>query len=364
MSDESTPIKPIHGLKHTTLRAQVMRLLQDEISERHKPGDRLETELQLVKRFGVSLITVKEALGQLAHQGLIERRQGRGTFVTGVTPLPAMARIALVSDIDAERIRTSTFFLPLLRRVEEQLAANGQSARYYFGLGTSTGAPGLSGFLADLRGGLVSGVVAAGLTPTPDLLAACAAANVPLIAAAPGFASVVNFDRIALLGEGLLGLVACGRRRLGLLAATLDDEGHMRRLPVIAAGTVSLSVAVPGAANVQEVMQAVDGLLAADPRPDALLVCDDSWMPSVMVALSARGLRVSDDLLICQGYNEGAAEPGYPCLLMEIDLTAMANALHRQLRALLDGTGQPAVRLVPGRVRTCGGLRFSGQRPA
>lgn len=363
MTDGQMPTRPMRGAQRSSLRDQVVRQLQDEISARHQPGDRLETELQLVKRLGVSLVTIKAALGQLAHQGLIERRQGQGTFVSRSTPLPTLARIALVSDIDAERIRSSTFFMPLLRRVEEQLAASGQTARYYFGLGGTTVAPGLPGFLADLRGGLVSGVVAAGLTPTPELLAACAAAEVPVVAVDWGFSSVVTFDRLALLAEGLHGVVACGRRRLAVLAATPEDDGHLRRQQPVASGLVALTLAMPGASTMQDVTRAVERLLAHDARPDALLVSDDSWMPWVLSTLSAHGLRPSDDLLICQGYNEGAAEPGFPCLLMEVDLPAMAHALHRQLRALMDGTGQPAVRLVPGRVRASGGLRFTGTHP-
>lgn len=44
-------------------------------------GDRLPPERELAGHYGVSLITVRRALSELAQQGRIERTRGRGTFV-------------------------------------------------------------------------------------------------------------------------------------------------------------------------------------------------------------------------------------------------------------------------------------------
>ncbi len=46
-----------------------------------KPGDRLPSEPDLAARYRVSRITVRQALARLASEGLVERRQGTGTFV-------------------------------------------------------------------------------------------------------------------------------------------------------------------------------------------------------------------------------------------------------------------------------------------
>ncbi len=47
----------------------------------HQPGDRMPAETTLVERFRVSLPTVRQALAVLRAEGLVESRQGIGTFV-------------------------------------------------------------------------------------------------------------------------------------------------------------------------------------------------------------------------------------------------------------------------------------------
>ena len=57
-------------------------VLRDGIdSGRFKPGMALPTEDELARDYRVSRVTVRRALGELAAAGLIERRQGSGTFV-------------------------------------------------------------------------------------------------------------------------------------------------------------------------------------------------------------------------------------------------------------------------------------------
>lgn len=66
----------------TSLHRQLFLVLREEIS-RGLFGDTgaLPKEESLCERFGVSRITVRRALADLAALGLVERRHGRGTFV-------------------------------------------------------------------------------------------------------------------------------------------------------------------------------------------------------------------------------------------------------------------------------------------
>ena len=45
-----------------------------------KPGDKIYSENELVKLFGVSRHTIRQAIGDLVHEGLLYREQGAGTF--------------------------------------------------------------------------------------------------------------------------------------------------------------------------------------------------------------------------------------------------------------------------------------------
>jgi GntR family transcriptional regulator len=65
------------------LYVQLREALRAEIEERGlRPGDRLPTEAELEERYGVSRSTIRQAVGDLQAEGLVERVQGKGTFVT------------------------------------------------------------------------------------------------------------------------------------------------------------------------------------------------------------------------------------------------------------------------------------------
>lgn len=64
---------------------QVLDTLRGEIlSGRYRVGEKLPSEVDLVKRFGTSRITVGRAVRELRNLDLIERRAGSGTYVRDV----------------------------------------------------------------------------------------------------------------------------------------------------------------------------------------------------------------------------------------------------------------------------------------
>ena len=74
------PALPQKPSKHATVYASLLGDLQ---AGRLRGGDRLPTEAQLVRQFGVSRITVSRAVRDLQAAGLVERKPGSGTFVRG-----------------------------------------------------------------------------------------------------------------------------------------------------------------------------------------------------------------------------------------------------------------------------------------
>ena len=67
---------PLYAQTADALRAR----LADKV---RREGDRLPSESELCREFGVSSITVRRAVGMLAAEGLLVRIQGKGTFASG-----------------------------------------------------------------------------------------------------------------------------------------------------------------------------------------------------------------------------------------------------------------------------------------
>ena len=63
--------------KYLTVRAYLADLVASELSV----GDAVPSERSLTEKFGVSRMTVRQAIDALVTEGLLERAQGRGTFV-------------------------------------------------------------------------------------------------------------------------------------------------------------------------------------------------------------------------------------------------------------------------------------------
>src|SRR3954453_4795296 len=89
--DEPSAKRPAapEGLFKAVSSSRVSQLIVDQIrlllkEERLQPGDRLPSERELCVQFGVSRVTVREALRSLEASGLVEIRVGArgGAFVT------------------------------------------------------------------------------------------------------------------------------------------------------------------------------------------------------------------------------------------------------------------------------------------
>lgn len=70
-------------LKDTALYFQLKEAIKKFIEEKGlKPGDKLLSENELMAMYSVSRITVRKALDELERDGYIDRKHGKGTFVS------------------------------------------------------------------------------------------------------------------------------------------------------------------------------------------------------------------------------------------------------------------------------------------
>lgn len=92
-------------------------------------GTRIPTEPQLVAALGVGRNTVREAVRALAHAGVLECRQGSGTYVISTDELAPVVARRLTDDRLAEVVEVRRALeveaarLAALRRTDKDLAA-------------------------------------------------------------------------------------------------------------------------------------------------------------------------------------------------------------------------------------------------
>jgi GntR family transcriptional regulator len=89
LSRKLEPSAVVDGRLRTPLYHQIYLILRDKIRDEVYPdGAPLPSELQLMRQYGVSRITAKRALDELAADGLVVRARGRGTRVRFSPPAP------------------------------------------------------------------------------------------------------------------------------------------------------------------------------------------------------------------------------------------------------------------------------------
>ncbi|MEU3713925.1 FadR/GntR family transcriptional regulator [Streptomyces catenulae] len=79
---------PLTSPRRSALADQVIAQLRAQITSGEWPvGARIPTEPELTEQLGVARNTVREAVRALAHNGLLDIRQGSGTFVVATSEL-------------------------------------------------------------------------------------------------------------------------------------------------------------------------------------------------------------------------------------------------------------------------------------
>ncbi|NSC20929.1 FadR family transcriptional regulator [Streptomyces albus subsp. chlorinus] len=127
----AAPPPPVSGLsapQRAPLADQVIAALRQQITSGRWPvGCRIPTEPELVEQLGVARNTVREAVRALAHNGLLDIRQGSGTYVVATSELAGVmhrrfegADLRHVAELRSA-LETAGARLAARRRTEEDL---------------------------------------------------------------------------------------------------------------------------------------------------------------------------------------------------------------------------------------------------
>jgi GntR family transcriptional repressor for pyruvate dehydrogenase complex len=91
-------------IKHTKISDEIFNQIKNQISGGMlKPGDRLPPERELVKEFGVSRPSLREALNSLVAMGFLEVK-GKRTFIKSVASESMQDPLSLLIKTDAQKI--------------------------------------------------------------------------------------------------------------------------------------------------------------------------------------------------------------------------------------------------------------------
>ena len=120
---------------------QVKQILLEKLEKGiWKPGDLVPSEQELQELYGVSRITVRQALTELTHEGRFERHRGQGTFVANKQLVHnpekriSITELMRQQEIEPEwRIRERDFVTPL-PNIQERLGVRSNSKVYFVDL--------------------------------------------------------------------------------------------------------------------------------------------------------------------------------------------------------------------------------------
>lgn len=120
---------PLTSLRRSPLvDLAVAQLREQVLSGQWAVGTRLPAETELAQRLEVGRSTVREAVRALVHAGLLETRQGSGTYVRSVTPEagwePRLRRAAVLDAYEVRQaLEVQAARLAASRRTDADIAA-------------------------------------------------------------------------------------------------------------------------------------------------------------------------------------------------------------------------------------------------
>ena len=91
------------------------------VSQYWKPSQPLPSEQELARELGVSQGTVRKALNKMVSEKLLERRQGKGTYVAEHTQESSLFRFFNFCDADGEPVYPETTVVSMTRRTPKPI---------------------------------------------------------------------------------------------------------------------------------------------------------------------------------------------------------------------------------------------------
>lgn len=104
---------------HIQIRDKLMGRIADRV---WKSGEALPGEDRLAEEFSVSVGTMRKVIQGLVHEGVLERKQGKGTFITSTYERNSMLRFVRFTNPSQSRIPRAKILTLTVQEADAQIA--------------------------------------------------------------------------------------------------------------------------------------------------------------------------------------------------------------------------------------------------
>lgn len=308
-----------------TKSSQVERRLRNSILKgKWQPGEKLPPEREILKKFNISRTTLRDALNALANEGMLERRQGAGTFVAKFQTAGNIAVLGKVENM------CSPMGYMYRRFIDEVQSLVLPKFRYTMWVGHGSTE---EEFVDSIR--LLD---RPNLNETLGVLATVAVGNlerqlteagihlVSMNVGIPLVEHAVVLDWDAMFQMGCHELESRGYDDFVVMHPEVSENltpgpmGNYFRtlLDKLVKGDHSRLVSIPYDREYGQAYQAMRDLLRRSPQPRGIFFTDDAVCDVAMRAISSLGLEIPKDLAIVTQSNVGR-EFHFPVRLSRIE---------------------------------------------
>ncbi len=338
---------------------QVERYVRKQITTgKFSPGDKLLTDREMTNKFGVSLMTIREALIRLAKDGLIERKQGSGTYVADCVK---KATIGIVAN--ANHITSSSYYQyeSIINESSRRVEAAGLRSTLFI-VRNRTEVPVPSDLHLFDKGVVeqIAGVISLiNLTNMEERLEEEGLCAVSIGEPYSKYFVVNDFE--AMTRQGVQMLHDQGHHEFTIMHFDYSqlhyDAEHHSRITRMIENTREFAkvnlVSIPVTASCEHAYEAFKRLWASPQRPRAIFFYDDGICDVATRAILELGIKVPEELAILTMHNVGRKFT-FPIPLTGIgfDPSQAAGKAWTILSELIDGKEiKQAKVLVPPRVQ-------------
>lgn len=339
--------------KYQKVRAEV-----EMLANRLGPEERLPSIRQLAATMDASINTLTGVLQELEEQNIIYRRQGAGIFVS-----PSRVKsIWLICDSQFFSLGHSPFWDVLVEQMRLRASLNREQLSMHFTLPQGTPDAVLHHSLVEeIQAGRVHGVLGVGL---PRRTAHwILSQGVPLTAFAGWAPHVVHLNHRTVIEMGIQALAERGCRHIGFWKTAVPrldpdeappDTCELSEIFMDVLSEQGLEVdrrliqnnrhlnSSPGReSNVQQGYRTAREVFGGEgPRPDGIVVADDTMTQGALLAMAQLGIRPGRDVWMATHANKGTPilMDDYRGLIrLEFDPAELVSRLFRMLETLMAG---------------------------